>query len=385
MTDSAAAGPGDSAGHGGTGQPAGAGDTGAGHRDGDDRPRPGRFRWGRIAEPVRDAAFRRDLLHGAGLLLGTLVIAIGFITSYAGALHNPHPRRLPVAVVAGDTAAQQLLAGVRTQTDAIRARTYASPQAAADALGTRDAYALLSAGPGGLVLTTASAASPAATQTITTVFTTAARTANAPLDVTDRYPTSTQDPRGLVPFYLAIGLVLGGYLATAALGVTLGTAPRSFGRAGLRIGAFAIYSALLGLAGALVTGPALGVFDRHLGSIAVAGMLVVFASTLVAAAVQSWLGLVGTGLVIVLLVVLGNPGSGGIYAPEFLPGIFAQMHQWNIPGLATDLIKSVAYFPDPQAAHWPLLELVLWGLAGLIALLFATGVMGRGPAPRHHR
>ncbi|MFB9237337.1 hypothetical protein ACFFWC_17560 [Plantactinospora siamensis] len=341
-------------------------------------------RWGRIAEPVRDAAFRRTLLRGATLLLGTLVITTAFIAAYAGALHNPRPRALPVAVAAGDGPAHQLLAGVRARTTAVREITYASPAAANDALGARDVYAVLASGPGGLTLRTASAGSPAAAEAVTGVIGAAAQTAGAPLSVTDAYPTSSDDRRGLVPFYLAIGLVLGGYLGTAALGISLGTVPRTLGRATLRVAAFAIYSVLLGLSGWLVTGPALGVFTRHGASVAGAGMLIAFAAAMVAAAAQGWLGMVGTGLVILLLVVLGNPGSGGVYAPEFLPGPFGSMHRWNIPGLATDLIKSVAYFPA-RAAHWPLLELALWALAGLLALLVATRVVGGGAAPRHER
>lgn len=92
---------------------------------------------------------------------------------------------------------------------------------------------------------------------------------------------------------------------------------------------------------------------------------------MVAAAVQGWLGLLGTGLVILLLVVLGNPGSGGIYAPEFLPAALRGMHRWNVPGLATDLLKSVVYF-DWRSTRWPLAGLLLWAALGVFGLLTAA-------------
>ena len=95
------------------------------------------------------------------------------------------------------------------------------------------------------------------------------------------------------------------------------------------------------------------------------------------AAVQGWLGMLGTGLVILLLVVLGNPGSGGIYPPEFLPDLFRGMHRWNIPGLATDLIKSVIYF-GPDATAWPAGTLAIWVVAGLLLLLAAAAIRGDG-------
>jgi hypothetical protein len=47
---------------------------------------------------------------------------------------------------------------------------------------------------------------------------------------------------------------------------------------------------------------------------------VAFAAAMFAAAVQGWLGRLGAVVIFLLLVVLGNPGSGGVHPPEFLPG-----------------------------------------------------------------
>lgn len=70
-------------------------------------------------------------------------------------------------------------------------------------------------------------------------------------------------------------------------------------------------------------------------------------------------------------VVLGNPGSGGIYAPEFLPTALRGMHRWNVPGLATDLLKSVVYV-DRRSTRWPLTGLLLWAVLGASGLLTAA-------------
>ncbi|MEU5783679.1 hypothetical protein [Micromonospora lupini] len=320
----------------------------------------------------------RDWLpRTAGLLLGTLALATAFIAAYVGALHQPHPRDVPVGVAASDQPARTVLAAVRDRTNKIKAIEYADPGAADDGLTSREVYAVLSAAPdGGLVLTTASAGAPAATDLVIQVLTSAAQQARVPLRVTDEVPVAGTDPRGLVPFYLAIGYVLGGYLASTVLGISAGTAPRTLGRAGLRIGALAVYSVVLGIAGAVIVGPVLDVWHHDLPAVAGTGMLAAFAAAMVAAAVQGWLGVLGTGLVILLLVVLGNPGSGGIYAPEFLPTWLRGMHLWNVPGLATDLIKSAVYF-DRRSIGWPLTGLVLWAVLALAALLGATRVRGR--------
>ncbi|MEV4845563.1 hypothetical protein AB0K20_20415 [Micromonospora matsumotoense] len=321
----------------------------------------------------------------AALLFGTLVLATAFIAAYVGALHQPHPRDVPVGVVTGDQRAEALLTAVRARTDTIEPIGYADPGAADDALTARQVYAVLTSAPDGtLTLATASASAPAATELVTQVLTPAARQAQLPLTVLDQVPVSPDDPRGLVPFYLAVGLVLGGYLASTALGVSLGTAPRGLRRAGLRIGSLAVHAVLLGTIGAVLVGPVLGVWDHDLVTVAAVGVLTVFTAAMVAAAVQGWLGLLGTGLVILLLVVLGNPGSGGIYAPEFLPAALRGMHRWNVPGLATDLLKSAVYF-DRRSARWPLAGLLIWTALGLLGLLTAALFRERRADPARAR
>ncbi|MEH1167617.1 hypothetical protein V6V47_19750 [Micromonospora sp. CPCC 205539] len=323
-----------------------------------------------------EARVRDWLPRTAGLLLGTLALATAFIAAYVGALHQPTPRDVPVGVAVSDQRARAVLAGVRDRTDKIKAIEYDDPGAADDGLTSREVYAVLGSTPdGGLVLTTASASAPAASELVVQVLTPAAQQARLPLRVTDEVPVADTDPRGLVPFYLAIGYVLGGYLASTALGLSLGTTPRSLRRAGLRIGALAVYSVVLGIVGAVLVGPVLDVWNHDLPAIAATGMLGAFAAAMVAAAVQGWLGVLGTGLVILLLVVLGNPGSGGIYAPEFLPTWLRGMHRWNVPGLTTDLIKSAVYF-DRRSIGWPLTGLALWAVLGLAALVGATLVRG---------
>ncbi|MEU4778870.1 hypothetical protein [Micromonospora sp. NPDC023633] len=329
-----------------------------------------------------DQEIRDRLPRTAALLLGTLVLATAFITAYVGALHRPTPRDVPVGVVRGDQKAEALLAAVRNQTDTLEAVGYDDPEAADDGLHTREVYAVLATtAEGGLVLTTASAAAPAATDVVVQVLGTAARQAEMPLRVTDDVPVAPTDPRGLVPFYLAVGYVLGGYLAATVLGLGNGTAPRSLRRAGLRIAALAAYSLVLGAIGAVVVGPVLDVWDHDLVGVAASGALAVLAAAMIASAVQGWLGLFGTGLVILLLVVLGNPGSGGIYAPEFLPTWLRGMHRWNVPGLATDLLESVVYF-DRRSTGWPLAGLTIWAALGVAGVLSATPFQARRRAGR---
>ncbi|SCL19185.1 hypothetical protein GA0070624_1700 [Micromonospora rhizosphaerae] len=330
-------------------------------------------------------AVRDWLPRTAALLVGTLVLATAFIAAYVGALHQPTPRDVPVGVVLGDQRAQAVMTALRARTDKIEPIEYDNPQAADDGLTAREVYGVLASRPdGGLRLTTASAAAPAATDVVAQVLTQAAQQADLPLQVTDEVPVARSDPRGLVPFYLVVGYVLGGYLASTALGLKTGTAPVSLPRAGLRIAAFAVHSIVLGIVGATIVGPVLDVWHHDVPAVAAVGALTVFSAAMVASAVQAWLGLLGTGIVILLLVVLGNPGSGGIYAPEFLPDWLRGMHRWNVPGLATDLIKSAVYF-DRRSMGWTVTGLALWTLLGVLGLVTATIFQGHRRSVRATR
>ncbi|TDC45431.1 hypothetical protein E1258_30365 [Micromonospora sp. KC207] len=330
-----------------------------------------------------DIPVREWLPRTAALLAGTLALATAFIAAYVGTLHDPVPRDVPVGVVLGDQRAQAVMAAVRGETDKIEPVEYDDAAAADVGLTAREVYGVLTATPeGGLRLATASASAPAAADVVDQVFAEAARRSDLPLTVTDEVPVEQTDPRGLVPFYLAVGYILGGYLAATALGLRTGTAPRSLASAGLRIAVLAAYAVVLGVVGALVVGPVLDIWHHDVPAVAAVGALAVFAAAMIASAMQGWLGLFGTGLAILLLVVLGNPGSGGIYAPEFLPAWIRGMHRWNVPGLTTDLIKSAVYF-DRRSMGWPLGGLALWVALGVVGLLTATLVRGRHAGARH--
>ncbi|MEJ3743854.1 hypothetical protein WEI85_11245 [Actinomycetes bacterium KLBMP 9797] len=313
-----------------------------------------------------------------GLLLGMLVLTLGFIAAYVEGLHNAKPEHVPVGVIRSDSTAAKLVTAVRPH---LKPVAYADSGAATRALDRREVYAVLaSTGTGSLALTTASANSPAAAELISEALTAAATSAGAKLAVTDAVVVLPGDPRGLVPFYLVVGLVLGGYLASTALGVTAGTTPRTVPRAAARIGALAVYAVLLGAAGAVLTGPLLGIFPDHWLVLAAGGALVVFAAGMLAAAVQAWVGLLGTGLLVLLLVALDNPGSGGVYPPEYMPGFLRGMHTWSLPGLGTDLVKSLVYF-DRAAAGSRVGALMIWAVVSIGVLFGAAEIFGRRLRP----
>jgi uncharacterized phage infection (PIP) family protein YhgE len=127
-----------------------------------------------------------------------------------------------------------------------------------------------------------------------------------------------------------------------------------------------------------------GIWSHHLAALWSTGTLVVFTSAAVTAALESWIGLAGTGLAMLLLFIVGNPGSGGVYPPEFLPGFFRELHRWIPTGQATELVRAVEYFGGHAIAR-PATGLAAWAALGLAAILGATLALGprraRRPAP----
>lgn len=324
------------------------------------------------------------MVRGGALLLGVLALATAFIAVHAGVLRDPVPRDLPVAVAKGDATAASVLGLVQQSSTVLKPHEYPSPDAAATALRDRAVYAVVATDPraGTLVVTTASAGGPAAADAVVRAVQAAAAGAELPVQVTDAVPVSHRDPRGLVPFYLVVGLVLGGFLAATALGLSAGAVPHTQPGALVRIGALLGYAMVSGLAGAVIGGGrVLDVWGGHTAAVALAGALVVFATAVLTAAVQGWLGVPGAGLLILLLVVLGIPGAGGSYPPEFLPGAFRTMHLWNPSGLGLDLIRGVASF-DHRAIGWPLTALTAWAAISAGGLLRATARHRRRAAAR---
>ena len=107
---------------------------------------------------------------------------------------------------------------------------------------------LLVASGGGAALTTA----------VETVVGDVENAAHRGLDVKDVVPSQSGDFRGLSSFYLVVGLLVGGYLAAALLGISSGARPTTGRRSFIRLLIVAFYSILAGLGGALVVDQVLG-------------------------------------------------------------------------------------------------------------------------------
>ena len=113
---------------------------------------------GRPVPPVEQRGFAAELrdavtVRSFVLVLGVLVLQLGFIASYLGAFHNPQPRDIPIAVAAPAGAptgsADQAVARLnQLPGHPVKARAASDATAALGLLNDRTVYGVVLLGPG---------------------------------------------------------------------------------------------------------------------------------------------------------------------------------------------------------------------------------------------
>ncbi|MGW2184875.1 DUF3533 domain-containing protein [Streptomyces sp. NPDC001719] len=332
-----------------------------------------------FAEEVREAVTVRAAL----LVIGALVLQLAFITSYIGAFHAPQPKDIALGVAAPPQLSGELVrklgalpgspldaSAVRDEAEARRRIHDRELEAAlvVDPRGTTDT--LLVAGGSGASLAQATEA----------VVTRAEAAQRRSLKVTDIAPAGAGDSRGLSSFYLVVGWCVGGYLCAAILAISAGARPANPRRAGFRLAALALYSAVAGLLGAVIAGPVLGALPGSVPGLWGLGALVVFAVGATTLALQGLAGIIGIGLAIAIVVVLGNPSAGGAYPYPLLPPFWRAIGPALPPGAGTWSARSIAYFRG-NALTGPLLVLSAWAAVGA-AVTMVCSAFRRGAAAR---
>lgn len=310
----------------------------------------------------------------AVVVIGVLFLQLAFIGSYLGGLHRPTPRLVPFAVVGDAAVTGPARQALERFGEAVSVRTLPDRATAETQIRDRAVYGAYLPDPAGTtdVLLVASAASAAIERTATDAAA-FARPPGRQLDVVDVVPLLDSDPQGLSGFYLVVGWVVGGYLVAALLGILRGSRPRSRRLLAARAATLVGYAAVAGVASAVFVGPWTHILDRSVPSLAILGFLVVLGTAVTTAAFEALFGILGIGLAILLFVVLGNPSSGGPYAPELLPGFWHAIGGYLPPGAGTAAVRDVVYFGGNGLAR-PLLVLVAYVVVGGVVFAAASAL-----------
>jgi len=313
--------------------------------------------------PVRRLA--RPLVALGGVVLFQLL----FASVFAGVLHHPVPHQAPVAV-AGRSPLAQVVGGHGGGTVRLAAEPDAG--AARAALTGGQVNAAVIAGPTGETLLIQTAASPGTASVLTKEFTTAAAALKTPLRVVDLAPLPASDATGTSLFFLVIAWMLGGYVGATALALVLGGMHSpGLRQAAIRLGLLAGYAVISGLLGALLIGPAMGVVPGYSLSLAGTGMLLVFGAAAATAGLQAALGLPGTLIAIIAMVVFGDPTAGTSIATPLLARPWNVIGQGLPPSAALSAARGVVYLGGANLTG-PLAVLATYAAAGTLLTLAAT-------------
>jgi ABC-2 family transporter protein len=301
------------------------------------------------------------------VLLPALVLMLAFAFSYVGAFHEPTPHSVPVAVVGPPAVAAQL---DRLPGDPLDARQASTRSDALSQIDDREVYGAYDASTNRLFV--ASAANRATAIALERTFNRVAAAQHRPaVRVTDVKPLPPKDPNGTAAFYAVIAWVFGGYIGATLIGLIGTSRSRSRKRAAARVGALAGFGIVGGILSVVMLRACFDVFTGHVVALCAIAALTIFASGAATAGIQAAAGPAGTGLVILVFVILGNAASGGPFARPLLPGLWRTIGGVLPPGASVDLSRSALFFDGARIAG-PILVLVGWAALGT-ALLIALG------------
>ena len=301
------------------------------------------------------------------VLLPALVLMLAFAFSYVGAFHDPTPHNVPLAVVGPPAVAAQL---DRLPGDPLDTRESASRADALAQIDDREVYGAYESATNRLFVASAANRATAIALEATLNRVAAARGGRA-VRVTDVKPLPPKDPVGTAAFYAMIAWVFGGYIGSTLIGLIGAPRSRSHARGAARIGALAGFSVVAGILSVVLMRACFGVFAGHVVAMCAIAALTIFASGAATAGIQAAIGPAGTGLVILLFVILGNAASGGPFARPLLPGLWRTLGGVLPPGASVDLARATLFFDGARIAG-PILVLVAWAAAGT-ALVIALG------------
>jgi hypothetical protein len=305
------------------------------------------------------------------VLVPALVLLLAFAFFYVGAFHDPTPHHVPVAVVGPLAVAVQLN---RLPGDPLDARHVSFRSDALSQIDDREVYGAYETATNRLFV--ASAANRATAIALEQTFNRLAAAQDRPaVHVSDVKPLPLKDPNGTAAFYAVIAWMFGGYIGATLIGL-IGT-PRSSNRkrAAARIGALAGFGIVAGILSVVMLRASFGVFSGHVVALCAIGALTIFASGAATAGIQAAAGPAGTGLVILVFVILGNSASGGPFARPLLPGVWRTIGGVLPPGASVDLTRSALFFNGARITG-AILVLVVWAALGtLLALALGGRIM----------
>ncbi|NEC06745.1 ABC transporter permease [Streptomyces sp. SID7909] len=304
--------------------------------------------------------FKESPYFPAIVLLFILSAAAGlFAGSYTYAMANPTPHSVPTAVVSEpDTErGREFVAGMDKALDAsLVIHVFPTAAAAREALEEQEVFAIVRSGERGVSLDVAAASGAAVAQLLAESAVKVGDALSIPVTVQDVKPLQKGDPRGLALFYISLAAVIVGFVGSIQLSVhARSLIPLE------RIGFTVAYSLLGAFAIAAVVDLLLGAVDLPFVeswlilafTMFTSGMVFTMFNTLIG----RWAMLPTWGV----MVLLGNPSSGGAVSWPLLPSLLGHIGRWLPPGASVNAQHTAVYYQGHQRV-FPYLVLAAWAL-----------------------
>ncbi|WP_171115533.1 MULTISPECIES: ABC transporter permease [unclassified Streptomyces] len=319
------------------------------------------------------ARFKQSPFLPATVLVLIISAAAGlFAGSYTYSMADPAPRSIPTAVV-GQYEAQrgrEFLDGMERALDAaVKVHTYDTLAEARSAVEEQEVFAILDLREEGRAVTlgVSGASGASVADVLAEAAVAAGRQTGVAVTVRDIRPLQEGDPRGLAIFYISLAAVITGFVGSIQLSVharELNPLERiAFTVAYALLGGFAIAAAVDWGLGALDL-PFVESWLILALTMATSGMVFTMFDTLIG----RWAMLPTWGL----MVLLGNPSSGGAVSWPLLPSVLGAIGRWLPPGASVNAQHTALYFPHHRHA-FPYLVLTGWLVVSCAVFLTWTG------------
>ncbi|GAA1722143.1 ABC transporter permease [Streptomyces yatensis] len=317
----------------------------------------------------RWARFKRTPFFPATVIV--LLISAGaglFAGSYTFAFANPTPRNIPTAIVTTDddsAVRNQFLTGMEKALNAsLKLHPYPSYAKAHWSLEEQRVFAILRARDHGVELDVAGAAGATVAQVLSQAGSRVGRASGVPVTVRDLKPLQPGDPRGLAVFYISLAATIIGFLGAIQLSVNAaGLNPAE------RIGFNVAYAMLGAFSIAAIVDWGLKALQLPFAESWAILALTMFTSGLVFSMFNVLFGRWALLPTWGVMVILGNPSSGGAVSWPLLPSLLGTVGRWLPPGASVNAQHTAIYFPHHQ--H-PFPFLVLGGWSVVSAVVFWT-------------
>ncbi|WP_221348973.1 ABC transporter permease [Streptomyces beigongshangae] len=317
------------------------------------RPPTRRERWN---------SFKESPFLPATVLALILAAAAGlFAGSYTYSMADPTPRHVPTAAVGAydEGRGGTFLAGMEKALDAsLKIRAYDSRTAALEAMDDQEVFAVLDVRDSGrsVVLDVSGASGASVAEVLGKAAPAVGEETGVAVTVRDVKPLQEGDPRGLVIFYISLAAVIIGFVGAIQLSVhARALNPLE------RIAFTAAYALLGGFVIAAVVDWVLGALELPFVESWLILALTMFTSGMVFTMFNTLFGRWAMLPTWGLMVLLGNPSSGGAVSWPLLPSPLGVIGRWLPPGASVNAQHTAVYFPGHQHV-FPFLVLGGWAL-----------------------